>query len=485
MKHSALFLLISFISLSANAQNLWNPAYKQAYNESLSLNFSKSDSILSAQKNKITPTEAYIRAQSHFTKIMLNDFEKDEIQADSLSYFLEKINLSPLKSVWLDFYRVEILMMKSLVNAKIGHNMNSVLNIYKAAKLTNSIIEIHPDFSPIHTLNGLQLCTFSQIPDNYKSFAAFFGLEGNYKKGIKEIERSIRQNKDSSYDFMKDKEKFIYVFAIKEFGDVNSVRISDEIKNYHKNPILLYYESYLLYKDSKIEEARDLLIQNEILWKNKFNYLNYFTGKLLTFEIDNRAKKYLFEFIENAKTDDFKKSGYRYLSYLELIKGNTQKYRHYKYKTLDKKINSISETDKSAENEVLFLDNPTLVKAQLIYDGGNYNEAKKTLLSKNREHICKNSNDYIIYYYRLAGIYYKLNDYNKAIENYKRCTAFQFNNKLHYQANAYLKLGELYLIKNNIKKSRVALEKCLELADFPYSYSIHSKAKKLLTETKN
>jgi len=480
LKFLKLTLLLSLtLNINLYSQELWNTEYENAYKEVLKLNFTTSDSILSSVQNKNLPTEAYIKANNFFINAMLNNYTDDILKNDSLSYYLNIVNSSKSSSPWINYYQVEMLTMKSLINARLNNKMTSAYSIFKASKITKSTLKEFPDFYPIKILHGFQLCTFSQIPDNYKSISSFFGIKGDYNQGINEISSSV----DSiDISIIKDKSKFIEIFSKKEFGKIDSVRISSSIENYKQYPVMIYYNSYLLYKDAKIKEATKLLIENETVWQNKMNYLNYFTGKLLAFSINYKAEDYFTKFLENTHTDNFKQSTYRYLAYLELLRNS--KYQYNKYKTLITSDNfeSQSESDKSAFNEVTNITQPILIKAQLLFDGGYYREAKNTILSNPINEICKTQSDSIIYYYRLGSIHYKLNEFDLAIQNFEKCTEFNFNNKFHYQANAYLHLGEIYLRLENEEKSVQNLNMCLDLDDFPYSYSIHSKAEKLLEE---
>lgn len=478
MKYFRLLLIIIITaSPSLTAQNIWGDDYQNAYHEVLKLNFKKSDSLLYNISIKNKAAEAYVKSTNFFLNALLNNYTDDVLKNDSLSYFLDIVNSNENDSPWINYFQIEILTMKSLINARLDNKMSSVYSIYKASKLTKSSLSDYPNFAPIKTLHGFQLCTFSQIPDNYKSIASFFGIEGNYEEGITEISSSLN-NINSS--IIKNKSEFIYIFSQKEFGNNNTVRISNKVDNYQQYPVMIYYEAYLQYKDSNIEKAKEILLKNEDVWQNKMNYLNYFTGKLLTFSIDSLAKNYFSKFLENTKTDNFKISTYRYLAYLELINGNNIEYSEYVDKIENNTFNSASETDKSALNEISNNKEITLIKTQLLYDGGKYIEAEKTILSKPKNQICNNENDFIIYYYRLGSIYLKLDEIKNASENFERCTKFVFNNNFHYQANAFLHLGEIYIKENKKEKAKLHLEKCLDLEDFPYSYSIHNKAEALL-----
>jgi len=481
-----ILILILFFSASYKsiAQTEWNTNYKLAYEELLKFNFQKSDSILNAQKTKIKSTNAYIKSQAYFIKVMLNMYPENNTIEDSISFYINIIDSEKKTSAWLSYYKAEMLTMKSLVNAKQSNSIKSAFDIYKSHSLIKKAIKTYPNFYPLKTLHGFQLCAFSKIPNNYKTFASFFGLEGNYKAGITKIESSISNN-NPDYYFLKNKNIFLTIFSKKEFGNINNINVSSKIDNYTSYPIMLYYEAYLLYKNYNSNNAKLLLIDNEKKWKGKMNYLNYFMGKLMSFDLEYSAINYFKTFLQNSKTNDFKISTYRYLAYLELLENNTKSYTKHIHYIKNNSFNSSSESDKAAFNEISILNNPTLIKSQLLYDGANYIKAKKILLNTKKKEICKSENDFIIYYYRLGSIYFKLDKPNLATQNFKNCTAFKFNNLLHYQANAYLHLGELYIQKNDNLNAKKYLEKCLEQKDFPYSYSIHYKAKLLLSKLNN
>jgi len=235
-----LLIIIITASPSLTAQNIWGDDYQNAYHEVLKLNFKKSDSLLYNISIKNKAAEAYVKSTNFFLNALLNNYTDDVLKNDSLSYFLDIVNSNENDSPWINYFQIEILTMKSLINARLDNKMSSVYSIYKASKLTKSSLSDYPNFAPIKTLHGFQLCTFSQIPDNYKSIASFFGIEGNYEEGITEISSSLN-NINSS--IIKNKSEFIYIFSQKEFGNNNTVRISNKVDNYQQYPVMIYYEA--------------------------------------------------------------------------------------------------------------------------------------------------------------------------------------------------------------------------------------------------
>lgn len=460
---------------------MWTPAYKSAFKESLTMNYSKSDSILENQSEVIASTEYYIKSINYLIKLFLTETNKSNSTTDSLSYYYNKIDDSDIDTPWNKYYNIEILMMQSLLNAKLGNNIKSAYDTYKAVKKTKSFLEDYPNFHPTYALYGLQLCTFSKIPNNLKGLSSLLGLNGDYDNGIKQIEKSIEKCNTDEFDFLRDKEKFFHIFASKEFGEVDSIRISDEINDYDENPILIYYQAYLMSGDSEIEGAIQFLLDSENKWKHRLNYLNYFLGKLLTYEIDDRAPLYINKFIDNSATSLYKKAAYLNLGYLALINNNVEEYERYKALILKENEGEIlTPSDKASISKAKNLTNPTLIKSDLLFSAGKYDEALNTISSKDRNELCKDIFDNIFYYYRLASIYKKLEKDDLAILNFKRCISFKTQTEFHYQPNSYVLLGEIYIKQKDFDKAEEALEKCLDIKDFPYSYSIHNRAKFLL-----
>jgi tetratricopeptide (TPR) repeat protein len=117
-----------------------------------------------------------------------------------------------------------------------------------------------------------------------------------------------------------------------------------------------------------------------------------------------------------------------------------------------------------------------LLKARLLNDGGNNQQALKVLLAKDPKSLGSEA-EKIEYYYRFARVYDDLAMDDKALEYYDYTLKIGANSTEYFAARAALQAGYIYEKRNNKSMALSYFNKVLDLDDHDYKNSLDQRAK--------
>ena len=137
--------------------------------------------------------------------------------------------------------------------------------------------------------------------------------------------------------------------------------------------------------------------------------------------------------------------------------------------------------DRKAKNKVEYLlkRNKSLLKVQLLFDGGSYSEALKLILNQDQSLFSKN--ELLEYYYRLGRVYQELKRYREAKANFLMLV-FKSDNDSHsyFAPNSCLQLGLIYFNERNFLKVKYYVDSGLRYRNYEHQTSIKVQLKKVL-----
>lgn len=126
-----------------------------------------------------------------------------------------------------------------------------------------------------------------------------------------------------------------------------------------------------------------------------------------------------------------------------------------------------------------------LVKSRLLFDGGEYTKALQVLLlAKNNVHYYSKEQK-LEYSYRLARIYHKLGNFDRASTFYQMAISSNLDEEFYYPAYAAYYLGNIYYDRNDKEDANYYFSKCKELNSPIYKQSVHRKASLKLNKKLN
>jgi hypothetical protein len=210
----------------------------------------------------------------------------------------------------------------------------------------------------------------------------------------------------------------------------------------------------------------------------KLNLLNMQSGNLYLNRMNDSCQMYLNRFINNQKNKkdvayaQLKLSWWYYLS-------NHQN-------QTDSLCNLIRATsypntpdNQQAIYEITLRENwePLLIKARLLFDGGNYAACRDLLLTEQDKVAKLNKLQQTEFAYRMARACDKTGQWEFAIKFYHMVMNSGLENQLYYPSYSAYYLGMIYLQQNNKSMADRYFKICRQMKSPVYEESIHRKAK--------
>lgn len=320
---------------------------------------------------------------------------------------------------------------------------------------------------------GAQEAVISTIPSGYKWISNILGMKGNMKHGMGLLNRCLV----SSNPFFKE-EAFLYYIYLKNYleNDVDGAsKIIETNRLDIKNNMLFAFMASNLALNNKKAAVAESILANRNMSKEymPFPMLDYEMGDAKMKRLDYGAISYFDKFIKNSKSNFYTKDACYNMALCYYLMGKNDLANQYKQKTRSMGKTE-SDADKQAQkNAAKPFPHRELLKARLLNDGGNNEQALAILLKITN----LNSENELEWYYRLGRVYDELNNEEKALENYLKTLEIGKNSTEYFAARAALQTGYLYEKKGNNKEAIKFFNVVLELDDHEYKNSLDQRAK--------
>ncbi len=204
-----------------------------------------------------------------------------------------------------------------------------------------------------------------------------------------------------------------------------------------------------------------------------FPMLDYEMGDAKMKRLDYSAIQYFDRFIKSSKSNFYLKDACYNIALLYYLQGKNELANQYKAKTRSTGKTE-SDADKQAQrNAALPFPHRELLKAKLLNDGGNNEQALAILLKMNDT----KSENQLEYDYRLGRVYDELAEDDKAIAQYNKAIEEGKNSTEYYAARAALQAGFIYEKKGNKSEALRYFNIVLDLDDHDYKNSLDQRAK--------
>ena len=477
------FILFLFFCHSSQAEFIFTPNCVKAYNEVILLNFDNARQILLLEK-KTNPKNLipeYIESYMDFLTAFVSEEKKDfEHLKDKRSERLEKIENDDKKSPYYLLSQAEINLETAILKIKFQEYLTAAYEFHKGYKLLEENEKKFPGFVPNKKCLGLLHALIGAVPSNYKWLTGILGFHGTIPQGIGEMRNLLDISEKNSDYFYLHKETNIMLMFFEYHLLKNSKSAMELAKNIEdKNPgtlELFAINSIYLYNGNN-EKTIELLSDRDTV-KDQFSllYMNFMLGSAKLNKLDFAADKQFEFYLHYFKGNSFVKASYQKLAWIDLLQGDTIGY--YQKMNLAKiSGNEFTDEDKQSMKEALSKELPNiyLLRSRLLFDGGYYDRAVAEIAGKPVKYF-PNYKDQLEVIYRLARIYDRKGQKEKAIDNYQRTIEFGETKTFYFAANSALYLGLLY---ENISDTTNAVKnyrKCLSMRKHDYQNSIDQKA---------
>ncbi len=467
------------------SQNYFQPNEKleQAYINANSLRINEAQH----QINDLKQSEAqnlltyHIENYIDFYKLLiLEEAELYEKLLPNKDIRLEKLANGPKDSPYYLYSQAEIELQWALIHLKFENYFRAFNEAKKAHHKLIKNQEKFPNFIANKKSLGLIHALVGTLPSSYQwGVKIMSGIEGDLELGKKELESVINYSDTNNYLFAQEA-SISYAFLL--FYLTNDKKQAWKILekspiDYKRNLLGVFVKSLIAYDDQKFDLALELLNERP---KGKeylpFYLLDYYEGSIMLNNLDENASQLLNRFVNNFKGNSFLKKAYQRLLWHDLIFNEGKKFGLFREKIIHSG-GVLLDDDKGAHQAAIqyLKPHPVLLKARLLYDGGNFRESLKVL--ENIDDNTLNNIEKQEYYYRLGRINQQLKQYNLAINWFKISLATGKKNNTLYACKSALELGHVFESLNNISQAKHYYKECLEIRPENYRNSLHNKAK--------
>ena len=366
----------------------------------------------------------------------------------------------------------------AFVRLKFDEKYAAALEIRKAHLLLNENQNRFPEFKTNLLGAGFLHALFGAVPSRYQIIMKLASLNGSIEKGRSELyELLYLTASDMSVSHLRKETLFYLSFiemnlnADNQFAENLLHQFSDEDLS---SPLMIYVKATLEMRLGKNDQALETLSFETTATSYPFCFLDYLRGECLLRKLDFEAQKSYQKYISTFGGTNYIIDAKRKIAWICLLQGNQETY--YQLMTaLKTNENRTIDIDKQAVREAISgkTPNPDLLKTQLLFDGGYYNEALQII-----EHKTFDSEEYALeQIYRMARIFDEQKNHEQAIIYYQKTIEKGKSASSYFAANAALKTAEYYETTHNYSEAKTYYNLCLKMNPAEYRASIHQKAK--------
>ncbi len=483
-------LLLFFIlfNLTVKADYQWTENCLSAYNYASKLNFKQSRLLLADEKlanpNNLIPI--YIESQINFLESFINeqnsDLEKLKTNNEIRIKILEE---NEIKSPYKKLCIAEMYLQKALARVKFEEYIGCIYDVRKAYILLSENQKEFPEFKP--NLRGLGLIhsLVGAIPKNYSWVTSLLGLSGTIAQGLGELNLLLTStNQQPELTYLRDETIVMLTFLEMNLGkDRNDLKIRNRLSNLNElneKPLLQFAKSVFHASNGENDSVISILADRK---KNSessnLSYLDFMEGTALLNNLNLSAINNFKKYIETFKGKSYINSAWQRVAWIKLLQGDKEGYLlNMSNCNLSNRGKSIVDEDKQALNDSKGTEIPNIIllRSRLLFDGGYYSKSLQELAGKTITNF-PSQKDQLEFSYRLARIFDKQNNFDKALYLYEQTLKNGINYTYYFAANSALLIGKIYEDQHNKLKAVEYYKKVLTLRNHEYQNSIDQKAK--------
>jgi len=465
----------------------FTPNLQKAYAEIFKLRL-QAGRELTARESPKNPFKVYVENYADMVELLNSE---DQTAYDKLAgkedERLTIIENTDKKSPYNRFLRAELKIHWALLKIRFGQEVKAAWSIIQAYRLLEENQKLFPKFVPNLKSLGCLHVLVGSIPENQKWITGILGLKGNIQQGLKELELASH---DKTWGLEASFCEFFIQAYILPYNDTVNEALLQAVENHEDNLNLNFLATAISLKGGRTEQAASLIRKSP--YDASYLYCPVFElykGEIHLFKSHYPQATVAYQnYIKNFKGKTFLKDTYYKLFLCAWLGGDEKKGIAYIQK-IPTVGSTVAESDKAAQKfyenyaKTNTLPHKSLVRIRLAFDAGYYEKAfdEAENLSENSFNQPKDKADFN---YRLARVYHKTAQPDKAIAYYDRSIALSDQYKegqWHFGASSALQLGYIFQEKNQRAKARSYFEKALAYKRHEYKTSIDNKARAALT----
>lgn len=421
----------------------------------------------------------YLEAAGLCIGLFLNENQASlKARQARLDAIIDRIEDLPESDPNRNLFLGEIYVAEAILNGKFRNNLTAAWQFYKAYQYLTENYARNPDFTPNYIPLGVLYCAIGSLPEDYKKLASLLGFEGDVGTGLGLLRKAYFDvSNNGALDYYTNYAGFVYCYVSSQLDPSAGVDPRSLNMKLTSSSFLLYLQARISYENGHVKEAAHWLDRcpKGDAYAN-FYHLDYLHGRYLLGLDPERAEILLKKYITESPTDLYKKSAWRYLSWVYLMQGNWQAEEQARLKVLATGSANTG-ADRQAELEARQPWNHVLVTARIQFDAALYQEALSTLLETSIATCCKTGEEQAEYHYRLGRIYQELADKDKALGSFEQALGIAGVDDCYALGNSALQMGLIYEEMRKTEQARNYYRKALRYDQYPFYEGIHQKAK--------
>lgn len=483
------YLVLVFFFVSGHVNVLAGNAFSESVeirNHIFNLQFDKAHLKISENHSKNGFEKDYLKSYSYFFQAFFFQSEAArnkfmEQSGGSLDVFTTRLKTNPYAA---EAYS-ELQFMRAIIAYQQGNYFTSGLSAVKAMIQAENNMELFKDQPATYKMTALYYFFFGSLPDDFKWMARCIGYEGSIKKGFEFIEKHY-QHSLSAGDTVEA--LILKTLALYNFSDnpENAINFLAHHPSFHPgNTTLALLYSSLLVRNGYSSQAEKLILQHTT--KNtraRVCQFEYLLGLARLYQLKPESENNFLLFLQLAGDESAKAMACQKLYWFYCLKNDGAKRKEYREKAIEFGSNSFEkDNDLQQLSRYETYNERLLLKARLLFDGGNYSLAEMELNKiKNKEALPKET--ILEYHYRMSRIYHKTGRSLQAIAGYQKVLALGKGERYYYAPYSAIQIASIAESAGDNKKAVSYYKTALEINTGEYKNSISRTAKTALNRLK-
>lgn len=487
------FLFFCFISLSSEAQHFdFNERCKKAYHEVLRLQKSAAQELIRIEKSEnpdnLIPLllEDYIDFLTVYLTedvSLLRKLEKNK--SIRLAAFDKAADTDPYKK----YAKSSINLHWALARIKFEEYWTTAAEVYRSYHLVKSNSEDFPDFKPNNLLLGLYETILGTVPSNYAWATSLLGLKGDITGGMDKVREYRKWSASEGQGLYFDEANIFYIYLLAYLADGHNEawRLCQNELDDPEHLMNVFLVSDIAYKSGNASDAIDFISQakRNTIETIPFPFLDFMEGQLRLSSLDKSASIYFERYLAAETNEHYVKDALQRLAFSHLIHGDTLSFWSMIKRVSDEGA-LFFDCDKQAmlTSKTDVLPQVDLLKARLLFDGGNYQKALDLLTIVNPEVL--NAVNLMEYKYRYGRIYEMMNKNDMAHEYYQEVIELgSLESKIYFPARSCLAVATMYEDELEFILAKKYFEKTMTYKNHPFTDSFEQQARAGLNRIKS
>lgn len=483
MKRFFIGIILFFVFLSgAKASYDLNDRCQQAWMLIMDFEFEKASQLLNQEisENPENYFAYYLDQTADAYRLFINGTKNDyEIFLEEYDRKRSIMDDHDEESPYYLACSSEMKIQLGLFNILEGEEFSGLKKMYSAYKDVYRNLERFPGFEPSVKLDGFFDVAIGNLPPFVKWAVSFFGVKADIEGGFEKLFDNYEKQKDKRG--LNAEAALFMIFTAKINKTPERVYSFTHIldSSITNTFVHQYFRANIAYRTARNSEALEILSYMD-KDKNQYTQLisDYLLGKVLMRKLDRQADFYLKRYLKNhKKLEYFREINYQLALYY-LLNDEETKYEKHKILTIEKGM-ELQERDREALYDAKINEPPLkeLIKAQLLFSGGYFEECQQYFNQIEFEHI-KHPVQKLNYILLKAKIAENAEDKEEAIKAYQRVIELGENEEYSNASEAAMYLGYIHKNKGQISKADFYFKKSLKLYKSEYYEYIEDKARK-------